>query len=986
MDHNPVRFTRCLQQVRFNLSRYLFVLGIIVSFIGSDPALSQQPAPEEILVTGSRVRRTGFDTPNPITVLDSEYMESLGLVNISDVLAQVPQNQPYVTPTNVGLGNFNVGASLANLRGMNPYYGTRTLTLVDGRRHVPSTNGGAVDLNLVPSLLVARTETVTGGASAAYGTDAVAGVVNIILDTKLEGIRAQVDYGQSFRSDGKDFHAGFAGGTGFASGRGHVVFGGEYQDSGEIGDCAFARMWCAESWDDITNPGYNVPTSPTYGEPNFVIAPNARSGNQTFTGVFPTLGLKFNEAGTALLSYDAGRYASINNYLPFQSHAGGDGPSVYSSLKLRVPLERYALFAHVDYQLTDAIEAFLELSHGNRNSTNVGWAFGPGVQSIRPDNAFLTPAVRAQITAPTRFARSLVDSIRQTNDTDNDSYRLATGAKGTLTESWAWNFYYQYGRNEQSQRLHNNKVNSFFNYAIDAVIDPNTTRPACRALVANAAVNPYFAANGVVDPGAAGCVPINLFGSGNISQEAIDYTHRTLMEDFIYEQHVAAAHVDGDLFSGIGAGPVQAAAGVEYRNDSGDVTHGNQPYYNQFALSYQLDFAGKQETIEGFGELNVPLLRDSPLARLLELNGALRQTHTESTNSLTGASTAFNITSWKLSSVYDPVSWLRVRATRSRDIRAAGFRELYIRQNENLGTGLGGSVINRWTSNPADATRSLGGGNVALVPERADTWTAGIVLQPTGMLENLRLSADWYEIKLKDAINTNVGNQTIVDLCWEFGQYCERIQGVAAASGFSDITYIDNTAVNYAQIISRGIDFDAVYQFQLEEIAGLRGVLSVRGIAAYLYDFVIDTGQSVRDYAGQSGPLGSFVDWNPAPYWIVNGWMTYANGPFTATLQGRYIGPGAYRRDRIGPEDPGYAPTLPNSINDNRVPDRFYLNLSTSYAFDIGAERELELFASISNLLDSDPPPAPGGNGGATNPVYFDVVGAAFRAGLRLRY
>jgi len=951
---------------------------------------------EEISVTGTRVKRTGFDTPNPVTVLDQEYMENLGLVNISDVIAQIPQNQPYVTPTNIGLGNFNVGASLANLRGLNPYYGTRTLVLVDGHRHVPSTNGGAVDLNLIPSLLVSRTETVTGGASAAYGTDAVAGVVNLILDKELDGIKAQVDYGQTFRSDGSDFHAAFAGGSGYGGGRGHFVLGGEYEDSGEIDDCAKARLWCAESWDDITNPGYNNPASPTYGEPNFVIAPNSRSDNQSFTGVFPGLGKQFNADGTALMDYEFGKYNSPNNFLPFQGASGGDGPSVYSSLKLKVPVERYSLFGHTDYEVSDNLNVFAEASYGKRSSVNVGWAFGPGVQFINPDNAYLPADVAAMIAAspgPDRFNRSLVDHIRQTNHTKNETYRLAFGADGTITGSWTWDAYYQYGHNSQSQRLENNKVNTFFNWSLDAVFPYNVAGDPASGL--NTSADPVCrVARDGVDPAnplasyAADCVPINLFGTDNITQEAIDYTHRTLMEDFGYTQHVAAANVQGNLFEGIGAGPIGLAAGAEYRRDTGNVTHGDQPFYDQFALSYQLDFAGKQETLEGYSELNVPLLRDLPLANYLEVNGAIRQTHTKSTNKLDGNSQSQNITTWKLSGVYNPISWLRLRATRSRDIRVAGFRELYIRQSLNPGEGLGGTVINRWTDNPADVTASLGGGNVGLQPEKANTWTLGLVLQPEDVISGLRFSADWYEIELNDAINSNVGNQTVVDLCWQYGQYCNRIEGTSdGAGGFSDITYIDNTAANYAQIAVRGVDFELDYQFGLDRFnADWDGALNLRGIAAYLYDFVVDSGASSQDYAGQSGPLGAFVDYNPAPYWILNGWLTYTNNPFTFTVQTRYIGSGAYRRDWTGPQDEGYDPTQPNSVNDNRVPARVYLNLSASYAIEFGNDRQVEIFGSIQNLFDTDPPIAPGGNGGATNPVYFDVAGAAFRTGLRFRY
>ena len=181
-------------------------------------------------MTGSRVSRSGFDSSQPLTTIDSQQIENLGLVNVGDVIRTLPQNTPFFTETNVGIGNFNVGAQLANLRGLNPFFGTRTLTLVDTRRVVPTTEGGAVDLTLIPSMLVERTEVVTGGASAQYGSDAIAGVVNVILDKDLEGFKAQVDYGQTAEGDGGDTHASFAWGTAFGDdGRGHVLAGLEYQ-------------------------------------------------------------------------------------------------------------------------------------------------------------------------------------------------------------------------------------------------------------------------------------------------------------------------------------------------------------------------------------------------------------------------------------------------------------------------------------------------------------------------------------------------------------------------------------------------------------------------------------------------------------------------------------------------------------------------------------------------------------------------------------
>src|SRR3569833_3032777 len=179
-------------------------------------AASSSPSLQEVVVTGSRIERSTFNTPNPVTVIGSKDIENLGLINVGDVLGELPQNSNFFAANNVGLGNFNVGAQLANLRGLNPFFGTRTLTLVDTRRVVPTTTGGGVDITLMPSMLVQRTETVTGGASALYGSDAIAGVVNIILDTKLQGLKAQADFSQTWHGDGADRHVSAANGTGFA--------------------------------------------------------------------------------------------------------------------------------------------------------------------------------------------------------------------------------------------------------------------------------------------------------------------------------------------------------------------------------------------------------------------------------------------------------------------------------------------------------------------------------------------------------------------------------------------------------------------------------------------------------------------------------------------------------------------------------------------------------------------------------------------------
>ena len=215
--------------------------AVAAALAGPQLASAQEQA-EEVIVTGSRVSRSGFDSPQPVTAINAEQIENLGLVNVGDIARTLPQNTPFFSETNVGVGNFNVGAQLANLRGLNPFFGTRTLTLVDTRRVVPNSEGSSVDLTLIPSVLVERMDVVTGGASAAYGSDAIAGVVNVILDKDLDGFKAQLDYGQTTESDGDDMHASFGFGMPFGdSDRGHLLIGGEFQEQDPIGPVSQGR-------------------------------------------------------------------------------------------------------------------------------------------------------------------------------------------------------------------------------------------------------------------------------------------------------------------------------------------------------------------------------------------------------------------------------------------------------------------------------------------------------------------------------------------------------------------------------------------------------------------------------------------------------------------------------------------------------------------------------------------------------------------------
>jgi outer membrane receptor protein involved in Fe transport len=980
----------------------------------------------EVIVTGSRVARSTFTAPTPITVINQQEIQKLGLTNVASVMQQLPQNSNFFAANNVGLGNFNVGAQLANLRGLNPFFGTRTLTLIDTRRVVPTTTGGGVDVTLVPSSLVARTDVVTGGASAVYGSDAVAGVVNIILDTNFTGLRAQADYSQTSHGDGADWHASAAFGTAFAGEKGHFIIGGEYEDYDAIGICSKVRDWCKTNVGLFTNTGFA-----TNGQPHYIIGANGTSANTSLTGMLapctvfipgpgvcvnvpPVSGpqVQFNTAGNGLIPYDPGLYSDGAGFFGFRQGGDALAAGAYDTTTMRPAVRRWTGLAHVNYELAPTVTAFLEGDYARSEAVNpvANGAIGPYALQVgagtfvgfhvAPDNAFLTPAESAAV-GPNgaEFGRNMENIQLARNETNNTTWRVVAGLKGDLGSSWGWDVYGEYGRNINDQHLYHNVVSTFLDYALDAVKTPGGQIVCGVTIPGRTNPNsglPYSPTDVAKAASGGTCTPINFFGIGNASQAGIDYAFRTLEEFSTYTQEVLSANVHGDLWGGFGAGAVKLAAGAEYRREHGNVTHNlpNQPWYTDYTLSYGLDYAGTTKVLEGYAEVNVPLLKDMTLFKYLEVDGAIRETSNK--NIGTGGQNAGlertrNFLTWKISGDWDLNDWLRLRATRSRDVRAAQFRELFSSYAVTAG-GPFGSVNNPWNNGLTDPVTVKSGGDINLLPEKADTWTAGIVISPkSGPLDRLRLSADWYQITIKDAIigpPFGVGAQNIVTQCFNGVQaFCAKMTG----EGTTDILTIDNVAVNLQGFTTRGIDFEATYTLPLDRVAaGMQGDLNFRFIASYLYDMLFSTGlgNPVTNYAGQSGPTAAFGSFNTSPKWQTNGFITYSNGPFSGTVQVRYIGPGRFLTLTASGGAPVTSPTTDkNSINTNDVASAVYVNLAASYRVLGGAEgRSMELFGTINNLFDKDPPIAPGGNGYPTNPVYFDTYGMTWKVGVRFRY
>lgn len=920
---------------------------------------------DPIVVTGSRIARDGFAQPTPVTVVGNEQIERQGVSNVAQVLNDIPAFRPQSTPATTAIFQNNIGANTADLRGLGA---NRTLVLIDGRRVVPATvqgssfaPAGAVDLNMVPTSLLERVEVVTGGASAAYGSDAVAGVVNLIINTDLEGIRANVQYGIADAGDDEELVYSVAGGTSFAGGRGHIVGGIEYIHDEGTGDC-YSRDWCALTYNTVSNPLID-PSNPSLGrvsqgDPAVLVLPDISVALGTFNGIFiagPFRGLEVLPGGETR-QHDYGTYFGAGI---FQSGGGANRDqelAFYQNFPISSPSDRINSYAHVEYDVTDAVTAFLEGSYGRVEASTIGAqrrdiATIAG-QPIFRDNAFLPDSVRARFDqfniAALPYGRMWNDIGPQVGEVTRETYRIATGFSADLGSSWTLDAYYQYGRTNYSQIGRNTTITPRVAFAIDSVIDPETNLPVCRAVLQG-------------NPDAAGCVPLNPFGEGSPSPAAIDYVTGTVMQDTKLTQHVASLAAQGDLVD-LWAGPLAVATGVEFRRDIANGTADPISRALQFYTGPGSPIDGEVDVWEGFVEAALPLTSTA------ELNGAVR---------LTDYSNSGTVTTWKVGADWAPLEWVRLRATRSRDIRAPNVFELFGPLQSSFQ-----SVNDPEFGNTQFLSPVLLGGNAMLDPEVADTWTAGIVLQPDIGLGSLRFAFDYYDIKLDNAVST-LGAQVIVSGCFnDSPEYCQFIDRDPDSN---EITQIRNFNLNLNTFITRGFDIEFQYSVPTYDIFGSgEGDVSLRVLSTIVDDLITEDAGGVVDRAGMNGSPVSQP--SGVPRYIINGYLSYTGTPFEAQVQVRHISGGVYNASLVGPGQDGYDPLLNNSISDNSVGAWTYVNLNASYDLWSDGDRSLEIYGVVNNLFDKDPPVDLPSSFGPTNNVLYDVVGRTYRVGARLRF
>jgi outer membrane receptor protein involved in Fe transport len=899
----------------------------------------------EVMVTGTRIQRDGYQAPTPLTVLNAEDIQATAPANVADFVNDIPSLVGSVTPAS---SNLNISAGTAGVNALNlRALGTaRTLVLLDGQRSVGSTLGGLVDVNTFPQGLIKSVEIVTGGASAAYGSDAVSGVVNFILDKEYTGLKGTAEYGITDYGDAPSYRVNVTAGTGFAGGRGHVLLNGELAI--KEGLHGVPRDWNNQGWYMINNPAYAVGN----GQPERLVVSGAGLSQATPGGVITNTALRGTAFGVggAVSRFDFGTYRD-----PWM--VGGDWQSTqvngYQSLD---PEEnRKSLFGRVSFEVADWLNVFAQGSYAK--SKNLGWL---GVQlnqanvTIRSDNAFIPDSVRSQLNSLgiTQFSlgTSNADLPIRKNDTERELQRYVVGASGSFAlfnTSARWDAYYQKGISRTREMARDITNNARLALAQDAVFAPVGNAigvPAgtivCRSTLSNIT---------------NGCVPLNRLGTEVASDAALAYVLGNPYRRQRFEQDVFAANLSLDAFQ-LPAGAVSVAVGGEHRREKvrGDVP---AEFQSGWFVGNFLPTFGSYDVTEGYLELLVPVVEG------LNLNGAVRGTH---------YSTSGYVTTWKAGVTFEPIPDIRLRATRSRDIRAPNLGELFTAGSTRINV-----LIDPTQNNASVQFAGTTRGNPLLDPEKADQWGIGVVVQPR-LLPGFALSVDYYDITIKGAIGT-ASAQTIVDRCAEGVEaFCSAV--VRGANAFGNDLQVFESPFNFAEQHARGLDFESSYRTPLAS-----GNLTLRAMATRYLENYFDNGiDAPVDTVGQNSPGG-------APKWLYRLQGTYREGGYTFNLIGRGVSKGVYDNSYVECTSGCPASTVTNrTINDNSIKGAFYLDASTSYDIEVG-DKTLQLFVAATNLLDKDPPVVASGPAGsayatpATNQSLYDLLGRTYRFGIRFQ-
>lgn len=903
------------------------------------PAAGSGDSVEELVVTGTRVVRDGYQAPTPTSVIGAEEIAAKAPTNLADFVNQLPSlsgsSTPRTTISAVSAGNGGINA--LNLRNLGL---SRTLVLLDGQRVGASSLSGLIDINQFPQGLVKRVDVVTGGASADWGSDAVAGVVNFVLDKNFTGLKSEAQGGITDYGDDESYKVSLTAGSAILNDRGHVLFSAELAHNDGISGIGSRKWYNGAKL--FFNPAY----TPTNGQPELLTRPNSGLSTATPGGIItsgPLRGTYFGAGGTPG-QFNYGPVVSA----PFMQGGDWQYADFATSADLDPELSRQNAFLRSSFDVTDHFQVFAQVSYG-RAKTNVAFGnqYNLGNITIRSDNAFIPAAIAAQVTSNFNlgtFNQDLGPAIFSSN---RETWRPVIGASGdfdVLGSNWTWDVYGQKSSTDADVSF-NTTVTARYQAAIDSV------RNSSGAIVCRSTLT---------DP-TNGCVPYNIFGTGVNSEAAVNYVKGTARGVTHLKQDVVAGTLRGEPMS-TWAGPISVATGFEHRREkvsgSNDALSRTRSY---FAGNYQVS-RGSYNVTEGFLETVVPLVNDQFLAESLDFNGGVRATH---------YSTSGDVTTWKAGLTYAPVDDITLRVTRSRDIRAPNLSELF-----QAGQTVTTTFADPFRGNATATGFAVTSGNLSLNPEEADTTGLGVVFRPR-FLPGFAASVDYYEIKIDDAIAT-VDAPTIVSQCFAGNTaLCSQITRNSAGV----IASVQVLPINLAEQIARGVDFEASYSRPL-----LDGDLSVRLLATHYLENYSNNGINPPiDTVGTNSQNGSL--YQSLPNWRYMASVGWDKGSLGLMFTARGFSDGVYNTAYIECASGCPTSTVSNrTIENNHVPGALYFDANVNYSL----ANRTDVFLSVDNLLNKDPAQVAYGTsvGGAplsVNGALYDLLGRTYRVGVRFR-
>jgi outer membrane receptor protein involved in Fe transport len=949
-------------------------LALVAAAVYGTAAVAQEGEIEQIVVTGSRISRPDLQEASPIQSIGTEEIALQGTANVENILNTLPQVVGATTQTSNNPGG---GVATVNLRNLGTQ---RTLVLVDGRRYISYDTDQVVDLNTIPTALIERIDVVTGGRSAVYGSDAMAGVVNFIMKKNFEGVELSTGYEISDKGDGARQNVSATMGGNFADGKGNAVLFGDWTRRDAV--YADARSFTKHALQD------NQDGTAFFGGSSSIPGFRARIPGLNAALGYGGTDVKFDSTG------QSSRYVSTD--------AWNFAPSNF----LQVPQERYTVAGIAHYDINDHFKPYMEAQFVNNRVDNelAPTPIGSGTpragatigaMPIHVYSPYFDAATRNALIAldtdgdgyvnTTNWGKRLEEVGNRQSLFDRNAYRVVGGMEGNIWGDWNYDTYFMKARTTNSVVQNGNvSISKFVAGIKTAFLNPNTG--AIQAQPWNiVGLDNGGAGTLVCAPGSpAGCVPINAFGPGRISADAVNYMKiGTINSEFAETQVVSASVVNSNLYDW-GAGPIGLAFGWENRQEKGAF----QP--DQFLSSGDvagfnpgLPTKGQYSVSDLFLELNVPIVSGVTGINKLEFNGAIR--NSDYSNSVG------NVTTYAAGLVYEPVKGFGLRAQYQRAIRGPSISELYLgntvsfdgavdpcTDNEDNPPAPGSDLYNACiaTGVPAEqighpfgtgsSFAATQGGYSGLKEETSDTYTIGLVIQPT-FFDNFVATIDYYNIKIDDVIQP-VGAQNIVDACYQYGvaAYCDRIDRDESGQ----FALFDDKNQNAASLETEGVDLQMTYNIDLLGNSNL--AFSLLGTYVIKNDYTpIVILPIVNECAGAFGRNCG----DPDPEWRHNFRTTWTTGPFTASAMWRHLGSATdddktvtYYREKFDAID----------YFDLAFGYEFGDHVSANLGIDNVADKEPQLGAStqqLGNVQQSN-----------TYPATYDVLGRYWWMTLRLKF